>query len=322
MKLAGCASQTPYSWRLKPPKLKIFITGGRGRLAKSLSPLLRQQGHHIQTFSRNADSQNLPLAGLGRELEIHPADVVLHLAWSTVPATAELEPGTEWREDLPLLSQIVTQLLRLKKAKGRSPLLIFFSSCSIYGNGKMTRPFRETDPANPIGWYARGKVEAEKLLSYHHEVNGLPLLILRISNPYGFGQDAKTLQGVIPALFKAVVSQKPFRQWGDGNAVKDFLHIEDLSGALQQCLIQRTQGIFNLCSGESISLRMLIRKIEKDLGLKLHVQREKTKSWDVTHAAYSSRRIRKLTGWAPRISLEEGLKICREAVAASQENSV
>lgn len=300
--------------------MKIFITGGRGRLASSLRPLLTQQGHQIQTFSRNANSQNLPLAGLGRELERNPADVVLHLAWSTVPATAELEPGIEWREDLPLLSHIATQLLRLKKTKGRSPLLIFFSSCSIYGNGKVTRPFRETNPTNPISWYARGKLEAERLLFYHHEVNGLPLLILRVSNPYGFGQDAKSLQGVIPALFKAIVSRKTFQQWGDGKAVKDFLHIEDLFGALQQCLTLRTQGIFNICSGQSISLGMLVRKIEKELGMKLKVHRQKAKSWDVTHAAYSPFRIQKVTGWSPQISLEKGLQICRGAVTATEEN--
>jgi UDP-glucose 4-epimerase len=300
--------------------VKIFITGGRGRLANSLGPLLRQQGHHIQAFSRNANSQNLPLAGLGRELEKNPADVVLHLAWSTVPATAELEPGIEWREDLPLLSQIATQLLRQKKAKGRSPLLVFFSSCSIYGNGKITLPFRETDPANPIGWYARGKLEAERLLCYHHEVNGLPVLILRVSNPYGFGQDATTLQGVVPALFKAALTQKTFRQWGDGKALKDFLHIKDLFSALKRCLNQRVQGIFNICSGQPISLRMLIRKIEKDLGMKLKVHREKAKSWDVTHAAYSPLRMRKTTGWSPQISLEQGLRFLREAATANRAN--
>jgi len=299
--------------------LKIFITGGRGRLARSLSPLLSQQGHQIKTFSRNANAQNLPLTAFGRELERNPVDVILHLAWSTVPATAELEPGIEWREDLPLLSQIATQLLRLKKAKGRSPLLIFFSSCSIYGNGKITRPFLETDPANPIGWYARGKLEAERFLSYHHDVNGLPLLILRVSNPYGFGQDAKTLQGVIPAIFEAVVSRKTFRQWGDGNTVKDFLHIEDLFGALQQCITQRTEGIFNICSGKSISLRMLIRKIEKDIGKKLAVQREETKSWDVTNARYSPLRMQKVIGWSPRISIEKGLESYRNGIGADEK---
>jgi UDP-glucose 4-epimerase len=237
-----------------------------------------------------------------------------------VPATAELEPGSEWREDLPLLSQIATQLLRLKKAKGRSPLLVFFSSCSIYGNGKITRPFRETDSTNPIGWYARGKLEAERLLSYHHEVNGLPLLILRVSNPYGFGQDATTLQGVVPALFKAALTQKTFRQWGDGKALKDFLHIKDLFSALQRCLNQRVQGIFNVCSGQPVSLAALIRKIEKDLGTKLEVQREEPKSWDVTHAAYSPLRMRKTTGWSPQISLELGLRFCRETATANREN--
>lgn len=108
--------------------MKIFITGGRGRLARSLSPLLSQQGHQIKTFSRNANVQNLPLAGFGRELERNPADVILHLAWSTVPATAEFEPGIEWREDLPLLSLIGAQILRQKKTTGRAPLLVFFSS--------------------------------------------------------------------------------------------------------------------------------------------------------------------------------------------------
>jgi len=125
MKVGRCASLTPYLWRDAHPRLKIFITGGRGRLAKCLGPLLSQQDHCIKSFSRNANTQHLPLSGPGRELERNSADIVLHLAWSTVPATAELEPGSEWREDLPLLSLIATQLLRQKKP-GQSSSAGFF----------------------------------------------------------------------------------------------------------------------------------------------------------------------------------------------------
>jgi len=101
--------------------------------------------------------------------------------------------------------------------------------------------------------------------------------------------------------------------------VKDFLHIEDLFGALQQCITQRTQGIFNICSGKSISLRMLIRKIEKDLGKKLAVQREEPKSWDVTHATYSPLCIQKVIGWSPRISLEKGLESYRHRIGVDEK---
>jgi UDP-glucose 4-epimerase len=317
-----CESPILYSWKQGHLKLKIFITGGRGRLARSLSPLLSQQGHQIKTFSRNANAQNLPLTGFGREFERNPADVILHLAWSTVPATAELEPGIEWREDLPLLSLIGAQILRQKKTTGRAPLLVFFSSCSVYGGGRLSRPFRETDPMRPIGWYARGKLEAERLLSYYHEAHGLPILVLRISNPYGFGQDEKTLQGVIPALLRCGISGRPFRQWGDGKAMKDFLHIQDLFGAIQQCLRKKIQGTFNICSGHPVSLSEVIRKTQQALSKKIVIQEEKKRSWDVRQASYSPLRIQRATGWAPGINLEQGLEICRQAIADSQEKKI
>jgi UDP-glucose 4-epimerase len=288
--------------------MRFFITGAKGRLGRCLCSHFIASGNAALGFSRNADASHLPLAQLPYYME-QGADALFHLAWSSVPSTSELTPGIEWREDLPLLSQILSELLKIQSSGRTPPLFVFFSSCSVYGDSDgIGRFFSESDPKIPKGWYARGKAEAENLLEGFQTL-GLPILILRITNPYGFPQRQGAMQGVIPAIFHAVTESRAIDLWGDGSATKDFIHISDLLRAIDLLVASRETGIFNIASSQPVSINALVSRIEDQLGQVISKNYRPPGEWDVQKGCYSNNRLSVVTGWKPKISIEEGIKI-------------
>ncbi len=288
--------------------LKICITGARGRLGSILAEKLETDGHEVVRFSRNADAKFACLSNLAAQIH-DKTDVILHLAWSTVPASAEKNPGIEWREDLPLLSTIASECTSLARSGERSPLLVFFSSCSVYGelSKEGNGPFDEADALNPKGWYASSKKAAEELLE-NFSRSGLRCLILRVSNPFGFAQSRTHLQGFVPVAVDAAKQGSELIVWGDGSAFKDFLDMRDLYSALRAALDRQLTGTFNVCAGESHSIAEVIGVIEKVTGSRVALSHRPAAAWDVQRGSYSNRLLRESSGWSPRLALEQGIR--------------
>ena len=232
------------------------------------------------------------------------------MASSTVPASAEQNPGIEWREDLPLLATILASLVKRKRKDGKAPLLVFFSSCAVYGEPEGGRPFRESDNPHPKSWYAFGKTAGETLIDRFVSHEGLEALILRVTNPYGFTQGEQHLQGVIPALISVAKSGKAFTSWGRGDAVKDYLHVSDFCAAVAVIADKKPTGVLNLANGHSTSLTEVIGLVEQASGKSLNVIHEAAREWDVSGGRYANDAARSALGWQPGICLADGIREC------------
>ena len=287
--------------------MNLFVTGARGRLASYLVPYLRSQGYRVKTFSRNGSTEHLPLIQIEEEMEKNYPDALLHLAWSTVPALSEQLAGFEWEEDLALVARLSRALLQKRGSRKNAARFVFFSSCSVYGlSGK--KAITEKDKPEPIGWYAQAKLAAENLLEFFHKKSNLPVLILRISNPYGFVQDSKSLQGVIPAMVRAASGKKTFYLWGNPKIKKDFIHVRELSEALERCLRKNIQGKYNVCFGKSILLKNLILEIRRRFG-NFNIRETKIRAWDIPSGVYKNNKFCKAVAWRPKINLYRGLAL-------------
>lgn len=253
--------------------MRLAITGSKGRLGSALCSEISLRGHEIAAFSRNADARHFGLEALDNHLKTSaPVEFLVHLAWSVLPSTAEEDPGAAWREDIPLLGQILSSLESLPQA--RRPILVFFSSCSVYGEAGPDKVMSEEDPAHPKGWYASGKLAAEELIRLYERRHGVSALILRVTNPYGFSQIMSSPQGIIPALLRAAKKQTDFPLWGSREAYKDYLHINDVCNALVLLMEYRRTGVYNVASGEPVTTANLIQCIEEALGTKIQVRDE------------------------------------------------
>lgn len=286
--------------------MKILITGATGRLGTALSAHLRSAGHEVLCFSRRRSPGLCELDSLPDQIR-SGADAVLHLAWSSVPVSAEREPSFSHNGDLELLTSLLQKSTPSVTA-AEGPLFVFFSSCSVYGEPSPLRksPFGEHDNPQPIGKYATAKLTAERIIDDTRQ-SGTRTLVLRVSNPFGFCQPSGRPQGIIPAALDATLAGKTLEIWGDGTAEKDFLDARDLCTAVARCLEMNLTGVFNVCSSENRPINEVLGLIEQLAKKSLSRLYRPSAPWDVRTARYSNTKFCSLTGWKPAISFETGL---------------
>ena len=290
----------------EPTLQRLMVTGGRGRLASLISEHFRGSAYDVTLLSRHGGGGFQPLAGLTAPGTLDEAGALLHLAWSTLPATSEREPGAEEQHDLPALKNLLEAIVAVPKSK--RPHFVFFSSGgAVYGNAP-GRANVETDACQPIGSYGRGKRAAEELIATYAGYHGLSCAILRISNPYGYPVPKSRAQGLIPHALRCAIEGQTLTLWGDGHARKDFLHYTDFLGALELVLARRLTGTFNLSAGESHSVSEVIALVEKHTGRRVTLQSQPAPAWDVQDSRLDNARLAAATGWKPAVNLDEGIR--------------
>jgi UDP-glucose 4-epimerase len=284
---------------------RLFVTGGRGRLASLIADHFRAPAHEVTLFSRATGPGFRPLADLaGPAAYTHPA-TVLHLAWSTLPATSEQHPRSEWGVDLPLLEKMLGAMSAAPVSV--RPHFIFFSSGgAVYGNAS-GRASQEEDVCRPVGHYGRAKLAAEELVGAAARA-GLPCTVLRISNPYGYPVPRSRAQGIIPHALRCAMEGSTLTLWGDGTARKDFLYYTDFLSALEAVIARRLTGVFNLSAGESHAIREVLRLVEAEVGRPVLLQSVPAPAWDVHDSRLDNSRLVSATGWIPQVTLSEGIR--------------
>lgn len=286
---------------------RILITGGRARLAACIRPHLEKAGRKVTMLSRKACDEYLPLDAFFATPLPDQTDVLLHLAWSTLPATSEQNVGTEWQHDLPLLFRVLRRIVESPRRE-RLHFIFFSSGGAVYGPCD-SGPANESMPCHPIGWYARAKLAAEEIIRAFGEQHQLRYTILRVSNPYGYSVPFQRAQGIIPHAIDCARSGKILGLWGDGSAKKDFLHYTDFNRALQLVIDRGLTGTYNLSYGSSHTLREMIELVEDISGRSIAIEHGPARPWDVHSSMIDNQKLREATGWSPQISLEQGLRL-------------
>jgi UDP-glucose 4-epimerase len=293
---------------------RISVTGGRGRLASLVSDHFRAPDHLVRLFSRAGGAGFSQLDSLLDPAVLAETDVIFHLAWSSLPATSEQQPGLEEREDMPFLERLLSGLAA-NDATRRVRLVFFSSGGAVYGNAP-GRPNREDDPCAPVGSYGRSKLAAEELIARRAARDGLRCTVLRISNPYGYPVPRNRAQGLIPHALRCAMEGQPLTLWGDGSAQKDFLYYTDFLSALELVLAGNLDGTFNLGAGESHRVDQVIRLVEGEVGRPIALSRTPAPAWDVHDSRLSTRKFREATGWQPQVQLPEGIRRAAAGYAA------
>jgi nucleoside-diphosphate-sugar epimerase len=280
---------------LEKSKLRIAITGARGRLACGLLMHLRKIGHCVTPFSTTGDAHLRNTISLTSSSQLKEFDVLLHLGWSSVPLLSERCPGIEDQSDLPLLNAITEAALRCD----RPPKIVFFSTAAVYGNTSHLPATEETD-CNPLGRYASAKLRAEKILLGYENT-----CILRVTNVFGTSTSPARPQGIIPFLLTAARNNSEVTIWGDGMATKDYLAASDLHDAVASVVACDLRGVFNVASGNSLPVLQLVSALEHNFGGKIKVRHLPQYDWDVTLSFISPQKLNSATGWKAVVSLQD-----------------
>lgn len=297
-----------------------LILGGGGFIGRHVALLLAAQGENVVLCDRAPNTVNFPDSVrdriLWKPMDLCSADwdamlegvgTVHHYAWASIPATANANP----EQDLIANTVPCIAVLEAMRRRGAaSPRLVFASSGgTIYGKLRQV-PVPEDHPMAPITAYGAGKGAAELYFGLYRALHNLDCRVARISNPFGAGQDLARGQGAVTTFLHRALTSQPIVIWGDGEIVRDYIHISDVAaGLVALARMPRQDGAFtfNIGSGSGVSLNGIIRELELHLGHELEVRREPGRSFDVPVSVLSISLAREMLGWEPRLSFSDGI---------------
>ena len=186
--------------------------------------------------------------------------------------------------------------------------VIYASSSSVYGDTPEL-PKREDMVPNPLSPYAVTKLLGEYYCKVFNEVYGLKTISLRYFNVYGPRQDPYSdYAAVIPRFINRVLENKPPVIYGDGEQTRDFTFVKDVVRANIQAMKSDANGVYNIASGNRISINELANVIMKLMGRNLKPIHEAPREGDIRHSLGDISSAKKTLSYEPQYSLEEGLK--------------
>jgi nucleoside-diphosphate-sugar epimerase len=178
----------------------------------------------------------------------------------------------------------------------------------------------ETMPPDPLSPYAVSKLGGELYCRVFHRLHGLETISLRYFNVFGPGQSPDSdYAAVVPRFITALKAGKPPVIYGDGRQTRDFTYIQNVVQANLAACAAGTEAAgeaFNIAFGERVTLLDLLEKMVSLLGETVKPRFEAGRRGDVRDSLADIGKARRLLGYRPEISLDEGLKRTLQAFGA------
>ena len=293
---------------------RVLVVGAGGFMGTHLVRALHAQGRPVTALTRGQSARfpdgvehraSTRASAVDCAALLRDCAAVAWLAGSTTPGSSANRPLVEIDDNLrPLM-----MLLEALQAQPQCNLLYVSSGGTLYGD-ITDRAARETASLRPKSYYGAGKAAAEFFIGAYVNQYGGGATVLRPSNVYGPGQTRRNGFGIIPTAFDALLEQKKLTVWGDGEAVRDFLYIDDFTAlCLQTLALPMPEGLrlFNASSGEGVSLNHLLDRIEHVTGARLTRHHQAGRAGDVARVVLDNTGARAAFDWRPATPLDDGL---------------
>jgi UDP-glucose 4-epimerase len=295
-------------------KVKVLVLGGNGFIGSNLVERLVAEGHRVRIYDRSPSRLNV----LGQKVEqqngnfnditsisqaLHDIDIVFHLISGSIPSTSNLSPADDARDNLV----DTIGLLECMRKIGITRIVYMSSGGTIYGNSNKDL-INEEHSLNPNCSYGIVKLAVEKYLMMYQRLYDFEPVILRVSNPYGPWQSKVGIHGLIGTLLSKAISNERVDIWGDGEVVRDYIHIKDVIEACINVMGSKSTGIFNIGSGVGHSVNEVLKMVEEVTQSKLDVKYSKRRDFDVKKIVLDISNAKKVLNWAPKIAIKDGIK--------------
>jgi nucleoside-diphosphate-sugar epimerase len=198
-----------------------------------------------------------------------------------------------------------TQIL-LEACVGR-PIerVVYASSSSVYGD-EVSLPMLEDAVPRPVSPYGVTKLAAEHLCNLYFVNHRVPTVSLRYFTVYGPRQ--RPDMG-FHRFFTAVLADRPVVQFGDGLQTRDFTFVADAVSATAAAAVRGAPGgVYNIGGGSRVTLREVFEMIGRVTGRPLRIDHQPEQKGDMRDTYAETSRARADLGFAPSVSLEEGLR--------------
>lgn len=287
---------------------KIFIVGAGGSLGQALTLKLNTELHKIIAVDLNFTEKYENVHYITDNFDnvdikdfIDDCDIFFYLLSRILPGDSNFD---DLCKDINSYARFLNQLNVYENKK-----IIFISSGgAVYGNSDKEL-LDETHTTHPISLYGHQKKILESLSASFNSFSNSRVYTLRVANAYGDFNKLNRNHGLIPKLIFSLKNNITVDIWGDGSAIKDYIHNDDIVEACTK-LIHYDGNAFtmNLSSGEGYSVNQIIDIVNKICEKKLMLNYLPLKSYDVKKNVLSNLLIRKELDWKPKVSIESGIK--------------
>ena len=335
----------------------VLITGGAGFIGTNLADRLLRRGRRVRildSLARPGSEANLrwllsqhrtrlqveiaDLRDAGRlRAAVSDATTVFHLAAQVAVTTSLEDPET----DFAVNARGTLELLEALRERGGDTRLVFTSTNKVYGaidDIALTQAERRYVPRNEL---ARSGIAETRALQFHSPYGcskgtadqyvldyarsyGLATAVFRMSCIYGPHQHGTEDQGWLAHFMIRAAEGEPITIYGDGKQVRDVLFVEDLVDAFltaEQRLPDIAGQAFNIGGGpeNTLSLLELIDRIAALNGRRPRVEYGNWRVGDQRWYVSDIRKFHRLTGWSPRVGVEEGVRRLHAWLMASRD---
>jgi GDP-4-dehydro-6-deoxy-D-mannose reductase len=205
--------------------------------------------------------------------------------------------------------RLLAELGQRRRAGKGDPVVLVVGSSEQYGRHELSdMPLSEHAEQRPLTLYAASKVAQEVAALQSFRSDGARVICTRSFSHSGTGHAENFL---LPALVRrALLLPKSggVLTIGNGDTVRDFLHVEDVVEAYLALLEQGVTGeVYNVCSGEGLSVRALAELVLQRVGVSADISSDRAlaRPVDVPVQIGSNAKLRRATGWAPRHTRED-----------------
>ncbi len=186
--------------------------------------------------------------------------------------------------------------------------VVYASSSAVYGDVPGL-PKDETMPCCPKTPYGLQKMIGEGYAKLYGELHQLSSVGLRFFNVFGPRQDASSpYSGVISIFKERLENGKPITIYGDGETTRDFVYVADVVESLISAA-EANDGVhvYNIGTGEEISLQKLVATLEKALSITADVAYKDERVGDIKRSVASIEKAHRELDWQPKVTFEEGI---------------
>ena len=301
----------------------VAVTGADGFIGSHLVEALLDKGYKVKALSQYNSFNNwgwlediAPREGLDvwcgdvRDPEFckkftEGADTVFHLAALIAIPYSYIAPDSYVDTNI----KGTLNLCQAAKHHGNQRLLVT-STSEVYGTARYV-PIDEKHPRQPQSPYSATKIGADAIALSFYNAFGLDVSVVRPFNTYGPRQSARA---IIPTIITQIASGIREIKVGDLTPTRDFNYVTDTCrGFIDIALSPDTIGEeINIATGKEFSMEEVLRTIARlmDADVKWIIDKERIRpsKSEVFRLLGDNTKIKKLTGWQPKVSLEEGLK--------------
>jgi UDP-glucose 4-epimerase len=307
---------------MKIENKKIFVTGGAGFLGSHVVPILLQQNNEVIVFDdfSNGNMSHLANCSDDPHLKIIRGDIrniedikksfdgsqiIIHLAVLCLRQSL--------KEPQKVNDVVVNGTLNCLDVARENEVELFLntSSTEVYGDALYV-PIDERHTMRPTNPYAAAKVAQDMYVYSYGRTYGLPWATIRFTSMYGPNSYWRGYRAeVIPKMIIRAMNRQPLIIFGEGNQTRDFTFVEDSARAL--LAVAENPGCLNesviCCTSHETSVRQLAEMICEDFCLAPDefIKKQEPRPGDVMRNVGDNSKLRDLVGFAPEITLAEGL---------------